>query len=266
MSEHAFSYDTLEVGLADGVLRVALNRPDRLNALNLQIKGELAEVIRFAAAEPEVRCFLLTGNGRGFCAGGDITEMDADRAPAEARRRMRHLLHTLHLPLTRLEKPVVVAVNGLAYGAGISLALTGDLVLAADDAKLSFAFAKVGIIPDSGLMYHLPRLLGMSRAKELLFTGRPFSAQEACELGLVNRVVEASSLQDEAMTLARELAAGPTIAFGLTKTILGQAPTMTFEDMIELESYALSIVTTTADHAEGILAFKEKRSPNFQGR
>jgi 2-(1,2-epoxy-1,2-dihydrophenyl)acetyl-CoA isomerase len=262
----AESFEALEVSLDAGVLRLVLNRPDSLNALNLQLKGELAEAVRFAAADDGVRAVLLTGAGRAFCSGGDITEMDASRKPLEARRRMRHLLHTIHLPLTKLEKPVIAAVNGHAFGAGFSLALAADIVVAAEEAKLSFAFAKVGLVPDSGALFHLPRLIGLSRAKELIFTAKVITAGEAAELGLVNRVVPVAELHAEASRLASELAAGPAVALGLMKTLLNQSPLTSFEDMIELEAYAVSVVTSTADHAEGIAAFLEKRPASFGGR
>jgi 2-(1,2-epoxy-1,2-dihydrophenyl)acetyl-CoA isomerase len=263
--EFAAEYTALDVALADGVLQLTLNRPDSLNALNLQLKGELARAVEEAAIASEVRAVLLTGAGRAFCSGGDITEMDGGRSPVESRRRMRHLLGSIHLPLTKLEKPVVVAVNGHAFGAGLSLALAGDIVLVADDAKLCFAFAKVGLVPDSGALFHLPRLIGLNRAKELVFTARVFTPAEAVELGLVNRAVPSDELQGEARALARSLADGPGVAFGLAKTLLNQSPLMRFEDMIELEAYAVSVATATRDHAEGIAAFLEKRAPVFDG-
>lgn len=261
----AASFEDLEVTLDRSVLRLVLNRPESLNALNLKLKAELAEAVAFAGADAGVRAVLLTGAGRAFCSGGDITEMDASRTADEARRRMRHLLHTIHLPLTRLEKPVIAAVNGHAFGAGFSIALAADLVLVSDEAKLSFAFAKVGLVPDSGALFFLPRLIGLNLAKELIFTAKVISAAEARELGLVNRVVPKDDLDAEAMELAAELAAGPAIALGMMKTLINQSPTSSFEEMIELEAYAVSVVTATADHAEGIAAFLEKRSPSFGG-
>jgi 2-(1,2-epoxy-1,2-dihydrophenyl)acetyl-CoA isomerase len=249
----------------DGVLLLVLNRPDSLNALNLEIKAQIAEAVAYAAAERSVRSVVITGEGRSFCSGGDISEMDGGRRPLESRRRIHTLLTTIYLPLTRLEKPVVAAVNGHAFGAGFSLALAADIALVADGAKLCFAFSKVGLVPDSGALFHLPRLVGLNRAKELVFTARVLTAAEAAELGLVNRVVPADDLFAEAMGLARDLARGPSVAFGLAKTLLNQSPLMRFEDMIELEAYAIAIATSTADHAEGIAAFLEKRPATFEG-
>jgi len=262
----AGEFEALQVTLDGGVLRLVLNRPDSLNALNLTLKRELAEAIVFAASDERVRVIVLTGAGRAFCSGGDISEMDGARKPVEARNRMRQLLTSVHLPLTKLEKPVIAAINGHAFGAGLSLALAADIVLVADGAKLCFAFAKVGLVPDSGALFHLPRLIGLSRAKELVFTARVITASEAVELGLANRCVPAEELDAVVGALAAELAEGPTVALGLTKTLLNQSPSMRFEDMIELESYAVSIVTSTADHAEGIAAFLEKRPVRFGGR
>jgi 2-(1,2-epoxy-1,2-dihydrophenyl)acetyl-CoA isomerase len=263
--EFAEGFEALEVTLESGILRLVLNRPESLNALNLKLKAELAEAIVFAAAEQRVRVVVLTGAGRAFCSGGDISEMDGARKPLESRHRMRNLLTSVHLPLTKLEKPVIAAINGHAFGAGFSLALAADLVLVADDAKLCLAFAKVGLVPDSGALYHLPRLIGLNRAKELAFTARVITAAEAVEFGLANRSVPSSELQADAMALAADLAEGPTVALGLTKTLLNQSPLLRFEDMIELESYAVSIATSTADHAEGIAAFLEKRPASFGG-
>src|SRR5690349_1158037 len=184
----AEEFEELDVELDDGVLVLTLNRPDSLNALNLKLKAELADAIVEAGADSAVRVVLITGAGRAFCSGGDISEMDGQRKPLESRRRMRTLLTSIYLPLTKLEKPVIAAVNGHAFGAGFSLAIAADITLVADTAKLCFAFSKVGLVPDSGALFHLPRLVGLNRAKELVFTAKVLTAAEAAELGLVNRV------------------------------------------------------------------------------
>lgn len=260
------AYQALELTIDEGVATVRLNRPAARNALNAQLKAELGELIEGFAVNDEVRAVLLTGNGSVFCAGGDIKEMDPNRSPDAARVRMRKIIRQVYLPLAQLEKPVVAAVNGGAHGAGVSLALAADIVVASDQAVLSLAFTRVGVVPDSGALYFLSRQLGRSQAKELIFTGRVLSAAEALEIGLVNRVVPHEALGAEAMELARTLAAGPTVAYGLAKRLLDQAPSMSFEDMVELESFAQSVALSTHDHREAVAAFREKRKPVFVGK
>jgi 2-(1,2-epoxy-1,2-dihydrophenyl)acetyl-CoA isomerase len=263
MSERA--YEALQLSIEEGVATVRLNRPAARNALNVQLKGELAHVIERFAVDDGVRAVVLTGNGVAFCAGGDITEMDPDRTPDAARRRMRTILRQIYLPLAQLEKPVVAAINGHAHGAGVSLALAADILVASEDAILSLAFGRVAVVPDSGVLYFLSRQLGRSQAKDLLFTGRRLTATEALQIGLVNRVVPHADLEAATLELARTLAAGPTVAFGLAKRLLDQAPSMSFEDMVELEAYAQGIAMSTDDHREAVAAFRQKRQPAFTG-
>lgn len=259
-------YETLSVDLADGVARVTLNRPEARNALNMQCKAELADALRRLGESAEVRCMLLTGSGEAFCAGGDVREMDPDRTPEAARLRMRKLLREVFVPLARFDKPVVAAVNGHAHGAGLSLALACDIVIASDRAVVSLAFARIGLVPDCGSSYFLTRLIGANKAKELLFTAARLSATEALEAGLVNRVVSHDELESVTSELARTLAQGPTVAFGLAKRLIDQAPSLSFDDMVELESYAQGIAMSTSDHREAVAAFREKRAPVFTGQ
>jgi 2-(1,2-epoxy-1,2-dihydrophenyl)acetyl-CoA isomerase len=258
-------YEALELTTADGVATIRLNRPEARNALNMQLKSELADVIRVLGRDTSVRAVRLTGNGTAFCAGGDLAEMDPNRTPDAARVRMRNIVRDIYLPLAQLEKPVVAAVNGHAHGAGVSLALATDIVVASDQAMLSLAFARVGLVPDSGAIYFLSRQLGRNQAKELLFTDRRMSAAEAREVGIVNRVVAHDELESATEDLVRSLAEGPTVAFGLAKRLLDQGPSMSFEDMAELEGYAQGIAMSTKDHREAVAAFAEKRTPRFKG-
>ncbi|MGH9281969.1 MAG: enoyl-CoA hydratase/isomerase family protein, partial [Acidimicrobiales bacterium] len=168
-------------------------------------------------------------------------------------------------PLARLEKPVVAAVNGHAHGAGFSLALAADVIYAAESAVFSLAFTKLGLVPDTGALYFLPRLIGLSRAKELVFSARRISAAEAHDLGLVNHVVPDGDLLKVAGDFARTVASGASVALGMTKRLLDQSPTLSLDDMVEFESYAQSIAISTEDHAEGVRSFKEKRAPHYTG-
>lgn len=260
-------FQTIRYEVAEGVATVTLNRPQVLNAFSVPMQAELAEAIQEIAGDASVRAVVLTGAGRGFCAGGDIAEMGdpGDGSPVARRHKIKRMLDTVLMPLVRLEKPVIAAVHGAAVGAGMNLALAADIVYAADNAKFSQIFVKVGLAPDTGGLYLLTRLVGLSQAKELCFTGRMVGAQEALELGLVNRVVPAERVLAQAQALARELAQGPSIAIGLTKSLLNRSGTATLEEMSELEPYALAMTLSTADHREGILAFQEKREPRFRG-
>jgi 2-(1,2-epoxy-1,2-dihydrophenyl)acetyl-CoA isomerase len=257
--------ETLKCEVEDGVARLTLNRPDAMNAFNMQLKQELGQTLEECAVREEVRAVLLTGAGRAFSAGGDIVQMDPDRGPGVTRERMRKLLHGTVFPLARLEKPVVAAVNGHCHGLGLSLAMACDIVYAAESAVFSMAFTKVGLVPDGAAIYFLPRLVGLNRAKELVLTARRFGAAEASEIGLVTRVIGDDELLDAAMQTARELASGATLALGLSKRLLDQAPQLSLDDAAELEAYAQAIMMASADHAEGVAAFREKRAPRFRG-
>lgn len=260
-------FETLLLEVADGVATVTLNRPAALNAFSVPMQRELAVLIPQLAGDDAVRAVILTGAGRAFCAGGDIGEMEAvaDPVPLAGRNKLHRMLTTVLMPLLRLEKPVIAAVNGAAVGAGMNLALAADITLVAETATFGQVFVKVGLVPDTGGLYLLTRLIGLNRAKELCFTGRMVSAREALELGLVNRVVAPDGLMPAALALAQELARGATAAIGLTKSLLNMAPTASLEEMAEFESYALAVVLSTDDHREGIRAFREKRSPQFRG-
>ena len=247
----------------DGVATITLNRPQALNAYNAAMKRDLAAAIPRLAADDAVRCIILTGAGRGFCAGGDIKEMGADADALAGRNRLRHMLATVLMPLVRLEKAVIAAVHGPAVGAGLNLALAADIVLAAEDAVLSQIFSQVGLVPDTGGLYLLTRLIGLNRAKELCFTGRKLSGREAAEIGLINRALPATELMPAARALAREIAAGPGAAIGMTKSLLNLSMTATLEEMAEFEAFGQAVALFTDDHREGVRAFREKRRPRF---
>jgi 2-(1,2-epoxy-1,2-dihydrophenyl)acetyl-CoA isomerase len=263
MSEGA--YETVSLTVEDGVAKVVLDRPDALNALNMQMKEDLAEVWRLLPEMAEVRCVLLTGAGRAFSTGGDIKQMDPDRGAETTRRRMTRLTREVVIPLARLDKPVVAALNGHTHGLGLGIALACDILYAAESAVLSMAFSRVGLSSDGTASYLLSRAIGLSRAKELMFTGRRLSAAEALELGLVNHVVADEQLLEVAGGMARDLAQGPTVAICAIKRALNEASLHSIEEMAELEAYGQAIAMTSEDHREGIAAFAEKRRAEFTG-
>jgi 2-(1,2-epoxy-1,2-dihydrophenyl)acetyl-CoA isomerase len=255
--------EALDVAVSEGVATLTLNRIRARNALNMELKLELARVLRAIRDDRSIRAVLITGAGSAFSAGGDVKELDVARSALASRDRMQRLLHDVFIPLARLELPTVAAVNGPAFGAGLSLALACDIVIASDQAVFSCAFSRMGLIPDCGALWFLPRVLGPATAKELLFTARRFGPDEARELGLVQRVVPASDLHAAARELAVSLARGPTATLRMTKRLLEQSATSTLDEVAELESYAQGVAMSSPEHAEALAAFRERRDPDF---
>lgn len=255
--------ETLIYEVRDHVACITLNRPKALNALNAALKAELADAIARAGSDPAVRAVVLTGAGRGFCAGGDIKEMSPEAGPAATKRKLDTILGSVLVPLASLKKPVIAAVNGFAVGAGFNLALACDMIIAADTAVFSQIFVRVGLVPDSGGLYFLTRVVGLNRAKELCFTGREVPAAEAAGMGFVNRVVPAAELMEAAHALAAQLARGPAVALALTKTALNLSSNASMAEMMELEGLAQAVAASTDEHREGLAAFAERRSPDF---
>lgn len=247
----------------DGVVTLTLNRPDALNALNRQLRGELLREVNAARKDPATRAVVITGAGRGFCAGADLRGETAERD-------FRRVLSTEYNPLIEairnLPKPVVAAVNGVAAGAGVSLALAADLVVAADDARFVPAFNRIGLVPDSGLARTLVRSLGRHRAFEILMGERQLSAADAHDAGLVAAVVPGDRLAPAAAEVARRLADGPTLGIGLTKRLLNLAEDASLPDALAAEAALQQVAGRSDDHAEGVAAFSEKRDPRFSGR
>jgi len=256
---------TLQYELSDRVATITLNRPDVLNATNDQLYLELAGLLQSIAADDDIGCVVLTGAGRGFCAGADVKAMSADTSPLARRKRHRGILHNVLQPLYHLEKPVIAAVNGPAVGAGFNIALAADIVIASEAAVFSQIFTRLALVPDMGGLYLLTRVVGLNKAKELCFTARKIGAAEALALGLVNRVVAAEALLTEAHTLARQIAAGPATSLAMIKTLLNKSSTSTLEEMLEFEGFAQTIAYITPEHREGVAAFREKREPRFRG-
>lgn len=247
-----------------GVATVTLNRPASLNALDRATLAELDAALAGAWRDPSVRCLVLTGAGRGFCAGADVKEWSAGAAAEEDDdwvQRMHQLLPRLY----RLPKPVIAAVNGVAVGAGLDLALAADFRIASTTARFGSVYVNIGFCPDGGASYLLPRLVGPTRAAELIFTGRIIDTPEAERIGLLTALVEPDQLAATAREWALRLAAGPTVAIGLAKENLRENATLSLESALRNERRAGELCAATADHREGLQAVLERRAPNFTG-
>ena len=257
-------YKYLAVALHGSVVRIALNRPEVFNAFHRDMALELQHALREAGADANVRAVLLTGEGRAFCSGQDLAEAVDPNGPGLDRILSEHY-NPLVLQLRALRKPVVVAVNGVAAGAGANLALAGDIVLAAQSAKFIQAFSKIGLIPDTGGTLTLPRLAGFAKASAWMMLADAVSAEEAERHGMVYRVVADEALA-EAMAVAKKLAAMPTEALALTKEALNATVFHGFDEQLELERRLQNLAGATHDFSEGVAAFREKRQPEFRGQ
>lgn len=260
------AYTTLLYTVTDGVATLTFNRPEVRNAFNDVMAEEVLAALKSAERDEAVRCLVVTGAGQGFCAGQDLSAL---RERTEAVSFRAHLLKTYNpivLQLRTLEKPVIAAVNGAAAGAGWGLALACDIRYAADTAKFRFAFSGIGLAPDSGTSFFLPRFIGLGAALELAYTNEAVDATSALALGLVNKVFPADQLLAATMALAQQLAHAPTRGLGLAKRAMNYALNADLKAALDYEAHLQDIAGRTVDHHEGVRAFLEKRAPNFTGK
>src|SRR5260370_27723604 len=257
----------VDLTIEGAVAKVFSSGPDKLNALTVDMRQSLCDYFAQLSFDAEVRFVVVTGAGRGFCSGADVDRMAGQPHDLRAdRERMQRGGHTFIRALHSIEKPTIAAVRGPAVGIGWSIALACDLVVASETARFSQIFRRIGLARDGGAIWFLTRRLGMAKAKELVFSARFVETEEALALGLVNHVVEDDDLMSKTEELAAELAEAPTFALGLAKKLFHAAVGPSLEDYLEIESMVQPELHMTADNAEGVAAFREKRKPKFTGR
>ncbi len=260
------NYQTIRYETDQNVAIITLNRPDRRNALTQEMLTELAAAIETTRGDDNVRAAILTGAGKGFCAGQDLGSFGGIPEPEEVRNSINTYYKPVIMGLCTLPKPVIGAINGAAAGAGASLALACDLRIIAQDAFIMEAFSNIGLVPDAGSSWFLVRQLGYSRAYQVAIEAARIPSGRCVDLGLANKMASAESLMAEALAWAHALAARPTLALGLTKQAMMQMPTVSLEEAIAIEADMQAQAIRSHDHREGVTAFMEKRPPAFQGK
>lgn len=263
------SWDHFDFSVADGVGTITFSRPDKLNALTFDVYADLRDLLTEVEHRDDVRVIVITGEGKGFCSGGDVNEIIGELVEMGSKSLLEftRMTGTVVEKMRRLPSPIVASINGVAAGAGAVIALASDLRLMAESASFHFLFTRVGLAgADMGSAYLLPRVVGLGRASEMLLLGDEVEAQHALSIGLVTRVVPDAGLAAETNVLAERLAAGPSLAYGATKTLIGRELDMDLGSSIEMEAYTQALLMTSEDHAEFYEAFKGKRPPNWSGR
>lgn len=260
-------FETLTLSKNNAIATLTLNRPDAANGLNTKMGEELMRASIEVDEDPEIRTVILQANGKMFCAGGDLKEFAS--YGEQTGRKLKALTSNLHAAISRLNrmpKPLIVSVNGIAAGAGFSIAIAGDIVIAADNAKFTMAYTAAGLSPDGSCSYFLPRLIGLRKTQELMLTNRRLSAEEALDWGLVTKVVSADELEQTALQIATEMAQGPTLAYSQVKQLLLSSFDNSLETQMELEARGITAMGNSLDGQEGISAFTQKRSPEYHGK
>jgi enoyl-CoA hydratase/carnithine racemase len=266
-------YEAILYDVQDRVATITLNRPERMNSFSDALLSEWADAIRRSSTDDEVRAVIVTGAGRAFCAGADLRAsgsedriLQAERNPGERRNSLRFSVHRVPIALQQLDKPYIAAVNGAAVGAGMDMASQADIRIASDQARFGMSYVNVGLIPGDGGAWLLPRLVGVQKALDLIWSGELFDAQAALEMGYVTKVVPHESLMAEARAYAQRLAEGPPVAIQMAKRLVYRGMDQTFMEGLEAAQAAMTIVQSTEDSKEGPRAFREKRKPVFEGR
>ncbi|UCF57181.1 MAG: enoyl-CoA hydratase/isomerase family protein [Deltaproteobacteria bacterium] len=259
------TYENILLEEKRGVAVLTLNKPENRNPLTEETKTEMIAALEAVHASEQMRALVITGQGTAFCAGGDVKKIGKELTPEEIKEVM-HKSQQLLRRLINLGKPIIAAVNGDAFGMGCNLALAADFAIASERAKFCQVFVKLGLTPDFGALYLMPRLIGLWKSRELAFLGNVVEAEEAAKIGLVYKVVPHGELEKEAMDLADRLARMPTLAIGIAKQVLNRSYDMTLDEVLEKEIETQIYLTRTHDHREGVRALMEKRKPKFQGK
>jgi 2-(1,2-epoxy-1,2-dihydrophenyl)acetyl-CoA isomerase len=247
-------FSTILTTSTDDIGLITLNRPEALNAMDMTMRNEIRLALENYAVEDQIRVVVITGSGRAFCAGGDVKDQAVGFDAMEGRERVL-AINRLLMTMVRLEKPIICSVNGIAFGAGFNLALSGDLIIASENAKFSQAYCRIGLVPDFGGMYILPRLLGLQKAKEMIFTGDTIGANEAKEIGLISRVVPREDLESATFELARRIAQGSLTATRLAKSILNRSLDCDLPTILEMEADAQAICLQSSEHRQLLAKF-----------
>lgn len=257
--------ETIKLEKLDNLFIIKLNRPENLNAINKKMLSELYQAFSDAQKDNSIRAVLLTGEGKGFCSGQDLKDIE-DLENFSFYDHLVNYYNPLILKMKQLEKPIIVGVNGTCAGAGVSLALAGDIRIAKKSSKFVLAFSNIGLITNSGSSYFLTKLIGISKTLELLWTNEIFDSQRALELGIVNRVVEDDLFEKEILEFSIRIANGPTKAYAISKRLLNKIDELTLSEVLELEAQYQEVLGRSEDFKEGIGAFLEKRKPEFKGK
>jgi len=260
------SYETILTELNSGMYTITLNRPDSYNACNEQLTNELQSAFQHAHDNDEIRCVVLTGSGKAFCSGQDLKDAPSGGGKRSLKDSLERRYNPIIRLITSLPKPVIAGINGVAAGAGLSLALACDIRIMNASAKLVEAFIGIALIPDSGATFFYTKMLGYARAFEFATLNKPISADEALALGMVNQVLHPGAFIDGLQAMAKKYAEGPTQSYGYVKLLLQNAQSATLEHMLELEAEYQQLAGESHDYAEGVKAFIEKRAPEFLGR
>jgi 2-(1,2-epoxy-1,2-dihydrophenyl)acetyl-CoA isomerase len=259
------SYETLQITIKDRIASITLNRPERLNSFDMKLGHELYDVLQIVAQNDEIRAVVIRGTGKGFCGGGDVKEMHAAKDKPRFLRDLTRAIHRCVIEIRTMEKPVIASVNGAAFGAGLSLALACDIIIAVKEAKMSTAFIGIGLAPGCGTQF-VTKLIGYQRACEYILTSKTFTAGEAYQLGMINKVVDADKLDVAVEDVVSAFRTLPPIAVGKAKMLINKSLDNDMISHLELESKTAAWSAGTEDFTEGVTAFVEKRKPAFKGK
>ncbi|MCW5908798.1 MAG: enoyl-CoA hydratase/isomerase family protein [Chitinophagales bacterium] len=259
-------YNTVLFSIESGICRITLNRPDVFNSFNEELSAEFIDALKKATKDEAVRAVVISGEGKAFCSGQDLKDIKGEVGNRSLGDSVLRRYNPMILAIREMPKPVICRLNGVAAGAGASLALACDIIIASESASLIEVFSNVGLVPDSGSSFFLPQLVGYNKAFELITLASKVSAQEALQLGIVYKVVSAEELDNAVNELAQRYAAGPTKSYAITKRMLNKAYCATLNEMLQQEYYGQEMAGRSEDYKEGVTAFVEKRKPNFRGK